>query len=81
MAQCCERPLWRTLGDVDFYLSESNYKAAKALLTLLAIHVEAEDEKKNLSMKFDPWVVELHGTMHTAMISIWICLLRLCLCI
>ena len=30
VAQCYERPLWRSCGDIDFYLSESNYEEAKA---------------------------------------------------
>ena len=29
VAQCYERPLWRSSGDVDFYLSDSNFEKAK----------------------------------------------------
>lgn len=66
VAQCYEKPLWRTPGDVDFYLSESNYKAAKEFLTPLATNVDTENvQMQHLGMHIDPWVVELHGTMYT----------------
>ena len=66
VAQCYERPLWRTPGDVDLYLSEKNYQAAKELLTPLASQVDNEDkELLHLGMTIDSWVVELHGTMHS----------------
>ena len=29
IAQCYENPLWRTSGDIDFFLSEENYQKAK----------------------------------------------------
>lgn len=66
IAQCYERPLWRACGDVDLYLSDSNYQKAKEYLTSLASEVEKEDKKNlHLGMTIDPWVVELHGSMHT----------------
>ena len=42
VAQCYERPLWRACGDVDFFLSEDNYKKAKDLLLPMAKTVEPE---------------------------------------
>lgn len=66
IAQCYERPLWRACGDVDFYLSESNYQTAKDFLKPLASHVEDEDCKRlHLGMTIEPWTVELHGTLHS----------------
>ena len=66
IAQCYEKPLWRSCGDVDLYLSKDNYEKAKALLTPLATSVEKEEkERLHLGMTIDGWVVELHGTMHT----------------
>lgn len=65
IAQCYERPLWRTSGDVDLYLSDSNYQLAKEYLPSLASHVD--NEEKNLlhvGMTIDSWIVELHGTMY-----------------
>lgn len=66
IAQCYEKPLWRSCGDVDLYLSKDNYEKAKALLTPLVTSVEKEEKKRlHLGMTIDGWVVELHGTMHT----------------
>ena len=41
-AQCYERPLWRTCGDVDLLLSDNNLCAAKNYLSPLASHVDKE---------------------------------------
>lgn len=66
VAQCYERPLWRAAGDVDFYLSELNYQKAKAFITPLASYVESEDKRRlHFGMTIDPWIVELHGTLHS----------------
>ena len=66
IAQCYERPLWRSSGDVDLLLSEDNYKKAKELLMPLATDVETEyTHFKHLGMTIDGWVVELHGTLHS----------------
>lgn len=66
VAQCYEKPLWRSCGDVDLLLSADNYEKAKAFLNPLAEHVDPEDTTmKHLGMTIDQWVVELHGTMHT----------------
>ena len=68
VAQCYERPLWRTCGDVDLFLSEDNYNKAKALLIPLASNVEREYvESKHLGMTIDGWLVELHGSLHVGM--------------
>lgn len=65
VAQCYVRPLWRACGDVDFFLSKDNYLKAKEFLMQLATSVEEEDMLRlHLGMTIDPWVVELHGTMH-----------------
>ena len=64
IAQCYERPLWRSCGDVDLFLSEENYEKAKAFLKPLATSVESEYKyAKHLGMTIDPWVVELHGSL------------------
>lgn len=66
VAQCYEKPLWRSCGDVDFLLSADNYDKAKEFLAPLAAHVDEEDAfRKHLGMTIDPWIVELHGTMNT----------------
>ncbi len=66
IAQCYHRPLWRTNGDVDLYLSESNYEKAKKSLLPLASFVEEEDKYlKHLALTIDTWVVELHGSFRS----------------
>lgn len=66
IAQCYEKPLWRSCGDVDLYLSDNNYQKAKEFLTPLASHVDNEEKKLlHTGMTIDSWVVELHGTMHS----------------
>lgn len=64
IAQCYERPLWRVCGDVDLFLSESNYLAAKSYFTPLASHIDEENlYNHHLAMTIDSWIVELHGTL------------------
>ena len=66
IAQCYERPLWRSSGDVDFLFSDSNYEKAKSFLIPQASSVEKEGvAAKHLGMKIDSWEVELHGTMRS----------------
>ena len=66
VAQCYERPLWRSAGDVDLFFDEDNYQNAKTFLAPLAASVESEDKrKKHLAMTIDSWLVELHGLMPT----------------
>ena len=70
IAQCYERPFWRSCGDVDFFLSESNYKHAKQFLTPLANSVKIEGKyKQEFCLAIDPWVVELHGNMRCGLSS------------
>ena len=65
IAQCYERPLWRTSGDIDFLLSESNYKKAKGFLTPKASYISEELKKRqHFAATIDTWEVELHGTLH-----------------
>lgn len=64
IAQCYEKPLWRTSGDVDFLLSDSNYEKASKFLTEIALSVDEENPfNKHLAMTIDGWSVELHGTL------------------
>lgn len=66
IAQCYVRPLWRTSGDVDLLLSDTNYERAKQVLVPGATDVETEyTHFKHLGMTIDGWVVELHGTQHS----------------
>lgn len=66
IAQCYERPNWRTCGDVDLLLDDDNYEKAKNVLIPLASSIDEEPGKrKHLALTIDNWVVELHGTLRT----------------
>ena len=44
IAQCYKKPLWRACGDVDFFLSDSNYTQAKSFL--IPLSSESKPERK-----------------------------------
>ena len=68
VAQCYDRPQWRSCGDVDFFLDAENYEKAKAYLTPMAASVEDEYvREKHLGMTIAPWVVELHGRLYSGL--------------
>ena len=70
IAQCYEKPLWRSSGDVDLLLSDSNYQKAKGLLLPLGKMAEPEEiEKKHFAMSIDGWAIELHGTLYSGLFS------------
>ena len=70
IAQCYEKPLWRSCGDVDLFLNDENYEKAKAFLLPLASSVEEEYEReKHLGMTLDGCVVELHGHLYSGLSS------------
>ena len=64
VAQCYERPLWRSCGDVDLLLSDDNYRKAKDFLIPLAAQSDLEEKhKKHLALTIEDWTVELHGSL------------------
>lgn len=66
IGQCYERPLWRSCGDVDFFLSEDNYNKAVSFFRPLAYCIEKEDpDIRHMGMVLDGWEVELHGTLRS----------------
>ena len=69
VSQCYERPLWRSCGDIDFFLSDDNYNKAKKLLVPLATEIETEYEGgfKHLGMTIEGWIVELHGSLRVGL--------------
>ena len=68
IAQCYEKPLWRSSGDVDLLLSKDNYEKAKAFLHPLGDITEPEEaNKKHFAMQIEQWTVELHGTLHVGL--------------
>ena len=71
IAQCYEKPLWRSCGDVDLLSSDSNYEKASDVLTKIASSVDEENPyNKHLAMTIDGWSLELHGTLHGAITRI-----------
>lgn len=70
VAQCYERPLWRASGDVDFYLSDDNFKQARAFYKPLVTSDEIDDEHTNsINMHYGEWVVEIHASQHCGLSS------------
>lgn len=66
IAQCYEKPLWRSSGDVDLLLIEDNYEKAKSLLLPFAASYDVEEKYgKHIGLTLDGWSVELHGTQHS----------------
>lgn len=70
IAQCYERPHWRTSGDIDLFLSADNFNKAKSLLLPLSSGNKPEcNYSKELGLYFGSWSVELHGTLRTGLSS------------
>ena len=66
IAQCYERPLWRTCGDVDLLLDDNNYeKAIQLLCDYYQNDWEEDPLDKHWEMIVDPWEIELHGRLNT----------------
>lgn len=64
VAQCYERPLWRGIGDIDLLLGPDDYRRAAKNLATRASSVSGEDHGRlHIALTFNPWVVELHGTL------------------
>lgn len=64
IAQCYERPLWRSCGDIDFFFSSDNYNRAKDCLSSDALEVEKEVVlQKHVGYYVNGWLVELHGKL------------------
>ena len=70
IAQCYERPMWRSCGDVDLLLSDSNYNQAKSFLLPIASGTKQERiYSKELGIYIGGWLVELHGSLRTGLSS------------
>lgn len=68
LAQCYNRPNWRSSGDVDLLLSKDNYDKAKAFILPKGVLTEPEEAgKKHLAMQVGQWAVELHGTLRVGL--------------
>ena len=68
VAQCYERPLWRSAGDVDLFLKGDDYK--KAVVVLQPQSSESKNGgcySKEFALTIGGWLVELHGSLRTAL--------------
>lgn len=65
VAQCYERPLWRSSGDVDLLLDSQNYGYAKTLLIPYSQTKPKETiTTKEYCLTIEDWSIELHGSLH-----------------
>lgn len=69
LAQCYERPQWRTSGDVDFFFSKDEYNEAVGFFTGLknAKVVQNARYTKSFGVNLEPWFIELHGTLRNSL--------------
>lgn len=55
-------------GDIDFFLSDSNYEKAKLFLKPLSNDGKPERlYSKEIGFYVNSWLIELHGTLHTGL--------------
>lgn len=66
IAQCYERPLLRSAGDIDLLLPPASYGKARKVLEPFAqeCHGDRGLAAMHTDMKISNWTVELHGTVH-----------------
>lgn len=71
VAQCYERPLWRSCGDIDFFFSRDNYNKAKDLFLKLpnATQFQNSQYTKSYGVTIEPWAIELHGSLRNGLSS------------
>lgn len=70
LAQCYDRPMWRSSGDIDFFLDKEDYEKAINLLLPLAISSKSGGAySKEFAIYTEQWMIELHGTMRTCLSS------------
>lgn len=68
IAQCYEKPLWRSSGDVDFLLDKENYRKAIDFLIPLSSDCKREENySSHLGVNIDQWYVEVHGSLRTGL--------------
>lgn len=70
LAQCYERPLWRSSGDVDFLVDEANYwKAVEILKPVAENSFTGGDYSKEYGFNIGAFLVEVHGSLRTGLSS------------
>ena len=68
LAQCYERPSWRSVGDVDFFFAKEEFRKAADFFTDLSGNV-VQDARytKSFGVVIDPWFIEIHGTLRSGL--------------
>lgn len=70
LAQCYKKPLWRSSGDIDFFLDNENYEKAINLLLPMAISSKSGGAySKEFAIYTEQWMIELHGSMRNCLSS------------
>jgi len=68
LAQCYERPLWRTSGDIDFFFARDSYnKVIEYFKKLSSNNTQDSRYTKSYTVIIDQWSVELHGTLRSGL--------------
>ena len=62
IAQCYDKPLWRSSGDIDLYLNEGDFQKAKQYFRPLVDKFDPDDDyTRHINMHYGEWVVEIHA--------------------
>ena len=70
VAQCYERPQWRSSGDIDFLFSKDNYrKAVDFFKAHYSNNKNGGDYSKETAFYTDQWMIEVHGSLRTCLSS------------
>lgn len=70
VAQCYEKPLWRSSGDIDFLLSKDNYgKAVYFFKNRYSNNKDGGRYSREYAFYTDQWMVEVHGSLRTCLSS------------
>ena len=68
IAQCYERPLWRTSGDVDFLMNDENFRNADELLSPESSYRKFGGRySKEIGLGIQSWTIELHASLRTGL--------------
>jgi hypothetical protein len=70
VAQCYERPQWRSSGDIDFLFSKDNYcKAVDFFKARYSNNKNGGEYSKETAFYTDQWMIEVHGSLRTCLSS------------
>ena len=68
VAQCYERPLWRSSGDVDLLLNDDNFERGKSFISKITdTKVKEISFNKEYNTTIGGWSFELHGSLRSGL--------------